>query len=50
MCSCSTKERASLVREAEAEGEAEKGQAQELAGAEAEVTGKCNGVTTWPLH
>jgi len=52
MCSCSTKGRASLVIEAEAEGEAE----EEVAGAgvaeaevaEAEVTGKCNGITTWP--
>jgi len=33
-----------LVIEAEAEGEAE------TEGAEAEVTGKCNGITTWPLH
>jgi len=30
----------------EAEGEAD----EEIAGAEAEVTGKCNGITTRPLH
>jgi len=41
MCSCGTKGRASLVTE-EGAGLAE--------GAEAEVTGKCNGITTWPLH
>jgi len=42
MCSCSTKGRASLVIEAEAE--------EEVAGTEAEVTDKCYGITTWPLH
>jgi len=44
MCSCSKKGRASLVREANAEGETEE------EGAGAEVTGKCNDITTWPLH
>jgi len=48
MCSCSTKGQASLVIETEAEGGAEKDVAgAEVAEAEAEVTGKCNGITTW---
>jgi len=62
MCSCSTKGRASLLIEAEAEEGARAGVAEgteeeeaESEGAEAEVieadvTGKCNGITTWPLH
>jgi len=49
MCSCSTKERASLVIETEAEEEAEKELARTEV-AEAEVIGKCNGITIWPLH
>jgi len=49
MCSCSTKGRASLVIEVEAEGELEEKVAG-AKGAEAEVTGKCNGITTWSLY
>jgi len=49
MCSCSTKGCDSLVRKAKAEEEAEEG-AGIAEAAEAEVTGKCNGIRTWPLH
>jgi len=54
MCSYSKKKWASLVIEAEAEGEAEGGSEEELSGtevvAEAGVRGKCKGVKTWPLY
>jgi len=54
MCSCSTKGQASLVIKAEAEREAEEEGAREgvaeAKGVEAEVTGKFNCITTWPLH
>jgi len=52
MCSCSTKGQASLVMEAEIEGEAEEEGAgvAEKKVAEAEVRGKCKHITTWPFH
>jgi len=47
----STQWRASLIIEAEVEGEAEKERAGPGAdGAEPDVTGKCNSITTWQLH
>jgi len=47
MCSCSTKERASSVIETETEAEEEGAEAEEGAGAE--VTGTCDGKTSWQL-
>jgi len=55
MCSCSTKGRANLVLQAKAEEEGAgtgvaKAEGTEDKVTEADATGKCNGITTWPLH
>jgi len=50
ICSCGTKGRASLVIEVEAEEEGAGAGVAEAEVTEVDETGKCNGITMWPLH
>jgi len=52
MCSCSTKKRVSLVaNQSRGRGRGDgRAEVADTEVAEADVTGKYNGITTWPLH